>query len=100
MEALKGLHLSPNAVKVLEKRYLKKDEEGKVVEAPEDLFKRVAKSVAAADLQYGKSFEEVGIRRERILYNAHLSQFSSEQPHPDERREKARAAERLFRSSG
>ncbi|MDQ7786603.1 MAG: vitamin B12-dependent ribonucleotide reductase [Thermodesulfovibrionales bacterium] len=60
MDALKGLHLSPNALKVLEKRYLKKDEEGKVVETPEDLFKRVAKSVAAADLQYGKSFEEVG----------------------------------------
>ncbi|MFZ5907195.1 MAG: vitamin B12-dependent ribonucleotide reductase [Nitrospirota bacterium] len=59
MEALKGLHLSPNAVKVLEKRYLKKDEEGKVVETPGSLFKRVAKSVAAADLHYGKSFEEV-----------------------------------------
>ncbi|MEW6584365.1 MAG: vitamin B12-dependent ribonucleotide reductase [Nitrospirota bacterium] len=59
MEVLNGLHLSPNALKVLEKRYLKKNEEGKVVEAPEDLFKRVAKSIASADLQYGKSFEEV-----------------------------------------
>ena len=43
MEALKGLNLTPNAVKVLEKRYLKKNEEGKVVETPEELFQRVAR---------------------------------------------------------
>lgn len=59
METLKGLHLSPNALKVLEKRYLKKDEEGKVVETPGDLFLRVARSVAAADSGYGKSPEAV-----------------------------------------
>ncbi len=59
METLKGLSLSPNALKVLEKRYLKKDEEGKVVETPEDLFRRVAKSIASADLQYRKSREKV-----------------------------------------
>jgi ribonucleoside-diphosphate reductase alpha chain len=59
MEALKGFSLSLNAVKVLEKRYLKKNEEGKVVETPEDLFRRVAKSIASADSQYGKSPEEV-----------------------------------------
>ena len=59
MEALKGLNLTPNAVKVLEKRYLKKNEEGKVVETPEELFQRVAKSIASADLQYGKSPEDI-----------------------------------------
>lgn len=59
MDTLKGLHLSPNALKVLEKRYLKKDEEGKVVETPENLFLRVARSVAAADSGYGKSPEDV-----------------------------------------
>jgi len=59
MEALKGLNLTPNAVKVLEKRYLKKNEEGKVVETPEELFRRVAKSIASADLQYGKSPEDI-----------------------------------------
>ncbi len=59
METLKGLSLSPNALKVLEKRYLKKDKEGKVVETSEELFRRVARSVAAADLNYGKSTEEV-----------------------------------------
>lgn len=58
MEVMQNLNLSPNAVKVLEKRYLKKDEEGKVIETPADLFRRVAKTVAAADLNYGKSQEE------------------------------------------
>lgn len=59
MEALKNLNLSSNALKVLEKRYLKKDEDGKVVEKPQDLFRRVANSIAYADLQYGKSPEVV-----------------------------------------
>jgi len=58
MEALKNLNLSANALKVLEKRYLKKDEDGKVVETPEDLFRRVARNIASADLQYGKSPED------------------------------------------
>lgn len=58
MDVKQDLGLSPNAIKVLEKRYLKKNEEGKVVETPIDLFRRVAKSVAAADFRYGKSQEE------------------------------------------
>jgi ribonucleoside-diphosphate reductase alpha chain len=59
MEVLTKLHLSPNSTKVLEKRYLKKDEEGNVTENPESLFKRVAQSVADADIQYGKAPEEI-----------------------------------------
>jgi ribonucleoside-diphosphate reductase alpha chain len=53
------LNLTPNAITVLQKRYLKKDEEGRVVEIPEELFRRVAKHVASADLFYGKTKEEV-----------------------------------------
>jgi ribonucleoside-diphosphate reductase alpha chain len=37
---------------VLKKRYLKKNEQGEVVEAPEDMFRRVAYSVAEADRFY------------------------------------------------
>jgi ribonucleoside-diphosphate reductase alpha chain len=59
MEVLKEIDLSPNAVKVLEKRYLKKDGEGQVIETPEGLFKRVARSVAEADRLYGKSETDV-----------------------------------------
>lgn len=51
--------LSQNALKVLQKRYLKKDEEGNVVETPEELFRRVAKSVSSADENYGKSVEAI-----------------------------------------
>ncbi len=41
--------LSDNAVKVLERRYLAKDETGKLLEDPEGMFRRVAKAVAQAD---------------------------------------------------
>jgi ribonucleoside-diphosphate reductase alpha chain len=49
------LSLSPNAITVLEKRYLVKDEQGKPAEKPEDLFWRVASTVAAPDATYGAS---------------------------------------------
>jgi ribonucleotide reductase alpha subunit len=42
------LPLSENALVVLARRYLLKDDRGKVVETPEDMFLRVAKAVAQA----------------------------------------------------
>ena len=47
--------LSTNARIVLEKRYLVKNESGKPVETPEQLFWRVATVVAEADRRYGAS---------------------------------------------
>jgi ribonucleotide reductase alpha subunit len=44
-----ALQLSSNALTVLEKRYLIKDEVGKPTEQSEDLFWRVAHTIAAAD---------------------------------------------------
>ena len=38
--------LSENALRVLEKRYLKKDEAGKVIETPRELFWRVSWNLA------------------------------------------------------
>ena len=49
------LKLSPNAITVLEKRYLIRDESGKPVEQPAELFWRVAKTIADADRGYGAS---------------------------------------------
>ena len=46
------IKLSNNALQILEKRYLKKDMEGKVTEKPEDLFLRVANNIALADAKY------------------------------------------------
>lgn len=51
--------LSANAMKVLEKRYLKKDAGGRLIETPEELFWRVAKNIATADSYYGKSEADV-----------------------------------------
>jgi len=53
------LEFSENALKVLERRYLSKDENGQVIETPEGLFRRVAKAIAAADKLYGKTENEV-----------------------------------------
>jgi len=44
--------VSANAQKVLEKRYLKKDMNGNVIETPEELFRRVAHYIAKADKFY------------------------------------------------
>jgi len=52
-----GLELSPNARVVLERRYLKKDEVGNVIETPEEMFGRVAGHVASAELQYADQKE-------------------------------------------
>jgi ribonucleoside-diphosphate reductase alpha chain len=50
-----SLDLSANALTVLERRYLVKDDHGKPVEQPEDLFWRVARTIAAPDRTYGAS---------------------------------------------
>jgi ribonucleoside-diphosphate reductase alpha chain len=46
------MHLSKNALVVLERRYLRKDRKGKPAEAPEELFGRVAHAVASADSRF------------------------------------------------
>src|SRR5215203_6953649 len=45
--------LTQDARTVLEKRYLVKDRSGKPTEAPEDMFWRVASTIAGADRRYG-----------------------------------------------
>ena len=45
--------LTENALRVLEKRILARDHHGRVVESPDDMFRRVARSVSEADLQHG-----------------------------------------------
>src|SRR5512143_2667198 len=53
------LDLSANALTVLERRYLVKDDQGKPVERAEDLFWRVARTIAAPDRAYGASAKAV-----------------------------------------
>ena len=47
-----GLSLTPNALVVLKKRYLKKDNQGEVCEAATDMFERVAATIAQVDRLY------------------------------------------------
>ncbi|MEM3068862.1 MAG: ribonucleotide reductase N-terminal alpha domain-containing protein, partial [Nitrososphaerales archaeon] len=58
------LKLSVNAVSVLERRYLQKNEEGKVIETPRQMFERVAKTIAAADLLYNKATDVESVEEE------------------------------------
>jgi len=55
--------LSANALRVLESRYLKKNELGKIVETPQQLFRRVAQNIASAEnrIQAGVSALELSI---------------------------------------
>ena len=53
------INLSENAIKVLEKRYLKRDADGNCTETPADMFRRVADTIASGDLQFGKSQSDV-----------------------------------------
>lgn len=48
------MEISQNALKVLKSRYLRRDSEGKIIENPEELFKRVAKSVASPEMLFSK----------------------------------------------
>ncbi len=57
--ANRKLNISKNALEVLRKRYLKKDDHGNPTETPEDLFRRVAENIAHADSFYGASPKEV-----------------------------------------
>ncbi len=60
-----SLNFSTNALKVLEKRYLLKDDEANIIETPEDLLKRVAGAIAKAEENYGGNIEEM----EEKFYN-------------------------------
>ena len=44
--------LSKNAITVLEKRYLRKDQSGRVIESAADMFRRVAEAIAHADKKF------------------------------------------------
>jgi len=61
--------LTPNALTVLGRRYLKKDEHGRVIETPEAMFRRVAGNIALAELNYDDRADISTIEQEfyRIL---------------------------------
>jgi len=74
--------LTVNALEVLRKRYLLRDETGRTVETPAQAFRRVARAIAKVDKEYGgnpkeseKAFYEMMVRTEFLpssptLFNA------------------------------
>ena len=65
---LGNLQLTPNAIKVLEARYLRKNEQGEPIEKPEALFLRVAGAIAAMESRY--SDDPALVRRyTELFYN-------------------------------
>ena len=53
VETEEAVSLTKNALLVLQKRILARDATGQVIETPEEMFRRVARSIASADLDYG-----------------------------------------------
>ena len=49
------LNLSKNALTILEHRYLRKNAKGRLIEKPENMFRRVAKNISLADAKYSYS---------------------------------------------
>src|SRR5260370_2024607 len=71
MKVSTDLSLTENALLVLRKRILARNASGEVSEAAEEMFHRVARSIASADLEYGTA-EDV-VRSEQAFFEVMTS---------------------------
>lgn len=76
----RDLNLSSNAAEVLERRYLLNDERERVIETPSQMFARVAKAIARAEQNYGKSKAEVKKIEQRFYLLMHSLEFLPNSP--------------------
>ncbi len=51
-QVVSGIEFSDNSLRVLKKRYLKRNDEGEIIETPQEMFRRVARHIASAELLY------------------------------------------------
>ena len=72
--------LSDSAWAVLRRRYLRQAGAGGAVETPEEMFRRVARAVAAADDLYGASAREVAASEERFAARMSALEFLPNSP--------------------
>ncbi len=65
----RSTELTENSKVVLRRRYLSKDREGNVLEDADGMFRRVARNLSMADLNYGSASEEEREEAEQAFYN-------------------------------
>ena len=56
--------LTKNAITVLERRYLKRDKEGKILETPAQMFRRVADTIAGGDGKFSEKTDTAQLSEE------------------------------------
>ena len=67
-----GLALSGNAARVLDRRYLRKDNQGNVIETPAEMFDRVAGHIAKAEKKYGG---DARVKEMEALFYGMMTEF-------------------------
>jgi ribonucleoside-diphosphate reductase alpha chain len=72
--------LSDSAWAVLRRRYLRRDAQGNPVETPAELFRRVARAVAAPDASHGAGAAEVAATEERFFARMARLEFLPNSP--------------------
>ena len=72
--------LSENALRVLQKRYLKKDDTGRVIETPKELFARVAWNLAQAERNYGATEAQIEETARRFFHIISSLEFLPNSP--------------------
>ena len=98
--AKNALALSENALTVLKRRYLKKDSQGKLIETPEKMFRRVAQHIAKAEKNYGADDARVKDVEDDLLQPHDPVRLSAQLAHADERRPAPGPARGLLRAAG
>ena len=63
-ERTDDLPIPENSLRVLERRYLKKDNEGRPIETPHDMFQRVARTIAEIDRIYNAKADVKAVQEE------------------------------------
>ena len=92
--------VSENGIAVLNRRYLVKDAEGKPVEVPENLYRRVARNIAQGDVEYGSTALESGGAGRAVLPDDGPQPVHAELSDADECRPGIAAAFGVLRAGG
>jgi ribonucleoside-diphosphate reductase alpha chain len=64
--------LSKNSITVLERRYLRRDQNGQVMETAADMFRRVAEAIAAADKKFNNDADTTALAQQ---FNAMMAKL-------------------------